>query len=117
MREKNEAGSAVSQAVREAGRRRDRLWLQVLLSAIGAVVMGLGGLAMATRRYYGEPNRYGIRAVAVEGDPAVWIGAALVALGLALWCFWIPRPRWAGTAAALCAAGSALLVLRGLYAG
>ncbi len=117
MREKSEAERVVSQAVRDAGRRRDRLWLQVLLSAIGAVVMSVGALAAVSKRYYGEPSRYGVQSVTIEGEPAVLIGAALVALGMALWCVWIPRPRWAGTAAALCAMGAALLLQRGLYAG
>lgn len=88
----------------------NRLLARVLATLIALVFTGLGVMAVVTGHYDGRSSRWGSE-VALDGGPALFMGLALVAMGLFPLGIWFRTRRQALIWVLLCFAVAAAAFL------
>lgn len=87
-------------------------WLAVSMSIF---MFACGAFIISTEHYYGYTSKYGGAEVSADGLPAVWIGIAIIVIGLTPMCLWAKSGKAAGFWAGSCMVVGILLFLAPVY--
>lgn len=86
-----------------------------MATLISIVFVGLGGMSITTRHYYGATSKLGGHEITLEGVQAIAFGSGMVVLGLLPLAIWFNSKRSAGLWALACLLISAVCFVMDFY--